>query len=214
MQPKLIAAIALLGLALSAGGARAEDDFARSGLYGGIGAAIGLAPGYEDRMEGIFGLQTRVDSPVGASARAGWRALPWLAVEAQFEWLPGFDVKTASGDPRFDPELPDSKIVDATTWMFSANAKAFWRSDERFQPFAQVGFGYMRTSNQVRHTSNGVLYELPLNAGGYATRIGGGIDAYIDRHWLIEIDAAYVIPTGVVSELDYVSIGIGLQYRF
>ena len=185
-----------------------DDDYGRAGLYGGVGAGLATSIGYADEMEDFFGLQTRVDAAIGANARVGYRVFPWLAAEGFFEWLPGFDVKTAGDDPRFPPgRLDDSKIINANTWTLSGNLKAYARSDERFQPFLELGFGYLQVENRLLKTIDTV-------SRGYATRMGAGIDCYIDRNWLISIDVLYVLPTGEVSRYDHISVGIDALYRF
>jgi hypothetical protein len=50
--------------------------------------------------------------------------------------------------------------------------------------------------------------------GAFASRFGGGIDIFITRHVFLTADAAYVLPTGHLSELKQVQIGGALQYRF
>ena len=41
-----------------------------------------------------------------------------------------------------------------------------------------------------------------------------GFDGYITEHVVITFDAQYVMPFGDVDDLDYTSIGVGVQYRF
>ena len=103
----------------------------------------------------------------------GYRLLPWLAAEGQFDWLPGFDAKQAN----------DLTVIDGTTWMVSANAKAWPRPEDRFQPFALIGLGYLRSWNQP-------IIGPAYGGGGFAARFGGGLDAHITRHWLLSIEVA------------------------
>jgi hypothetical protein len=57
-----------------------------------------------------------------------------------------------------------------------------------------------------------------LSASGrgtdFAARFGGGIDLYATKHVVLSVEAEYVLPTGDVKDLDYISIGWGFQYRF
>ncbi len=47
-----------------------------------------------------------------------------------------------------------------------------------------------------------------------AARFGGGLDFYITENWVATGEVSYLMPTGKLDDLDYYSIGIGLQYRF
>lgn len=175
----------------------ADDDWGRSGLYVLAGTSVASELNFEESAAQLFGTVGRVDSAVGVQGRLGFRALPWLAAEAQYDWVPGFDFKTSAA----------GKLSDGTTWMVSANAKLYPQPDERFQLFAIVGVGYMRTENQV---VNGPT----VTAGDFAARIGGGLDAHFDRHWLVSVEAVYVPTTGQISAYDNMTIGLGVQYRF
>ena len=41
-----------------------------------------------------------------------------------------------------------------------------------------------------------------------------GIDFYFSEHWVLNFEASYVLPTGDLSEYDYIGGGMGLAYRF
>jgi hypothetical protein len=47
-----------------------------------------------------------------------------------------------------------------------------------------------------------------------AWRFGGGIDFYLSEHVVASAEVSYVMPWGKLDNLDYYSIGVGLQYRF
>jgi hypothetical protein len=48
----------------------------------------------------------------------------------------------------------------------------------------------------------------------FAARFGTGIDFYFSEHWVLNFEASYVLPTGDLSEYDYIGGGMGLEYRF
>ena len=54
----------------------------------------------------------------------------------------------------------------------------------------------------------------PFDETEYAARFGAGVDVYFGRHVGMEIGASYLLPTGDLDDLDYVSGSIGLFYRF
>jgi hypothetical protein len=45
-------------------------------------------------------------------------------------------------------------------------------------------------------------------------RFGGGLDFYATEHVVLTLGIDYVLPFGDLEDLDYVSIGWGLRYRF
>jgi hypothetical protein len=45
-------------------------------------------------------------------------------------------------------------------------------------------------------------------------RFGGGLDFYLTESIVVSGEISYLMPTGKLDNLDYYSIGLGLQYRF
>ena len=45
-------------------------------------------------------------------------------------------------------------------------------------------------------------------------RFGAGLDIYFTETWAAELGVKYVLPFGDVDDIDYVSVGLGLKYRF
>jgi opacity protein-like surface antigen len=180
--------IGLLAIALlaSAATASAEDDFSRSGCYVGMSTSLAFMTEVEDDLEDDFIEGFDSDESWGFSQRAGCRGR-WLGGELHYEWIDGFDV---SSDTR-------SKTLDA--WALTADFK-FWMAPGRFQPFLTTGFGYLEIDNEW----------------DFAARLGGGLDIYITRNVVLNLDTTYVIPTSdeELNGADFVSVGVGIIYRF
>ena len=49
---------------------------------------------------------------------------------------------------------------------------------------------------------------------GGAFRFGGGIDSYFTENALVNLEFSYVLARGDVSDLNYFSLGGGIQYHF
>jgi len=186
-----------------------EPDYSRPGFFVGFGMAVGsdydLKEQWEDILDPPDNSNVRVDAAVGYHVRAGYRIIPRLAAEAEFEWLPGFDVKL----------LDDQKLVDTQSWLLTANAKGYLLADTRFQPFVLIGLGYYQSHGQYN------LLEFPSlppahyeTLGDFAARFGGGFDAYLTEKVVLAFDVNFVLGTGEVEDLDYLSVGLDLQYRF
>jgi hypothetical protein len=45
-------------------------------------------------------------------------------------------------------------------------------------------------------------------------RFGGGIDLYATENVVVRGEANYVLPTGSLHDLKYLSIGMGVHWRF
>ena len=167
-------------------------DYARTGLYIGAEGAVGVAAKLDDQFDDSG---SRVDAAFGVNGRIGYRLHPRVAVEGEFEWIDGFDVKIEN----------DEKIAKGETRFASGNVKGFVLTG-RFQPFVLVGAGYYHAKYKAAGIS--------LSGGDAALRAGGGFDVYVTEHIVITFDAEYVWPFGEVNDLDYTSVGVGLQYRF
>jgi hypothetical protein len=48
----------------------------------------------------------------------------------------------------------------------------------------------------------------------FVMRFGGGVDFYATKHVVVSAEIDYVLPFGNLAPLDYLSIGMGIQYRF
>ncbi len=64
------------------------------------------------------------------------------------------------------------------------------------------------------------LYPIDVGSGAlesgldFGFRAGGGIDFYLNEHFVVNWEATTVIPTGKLDMLNYYSFSWGIQYRF
>jgi opacity protein-like surface antigen len=192
----------------------AAQEHGRPGPYAGVEAATGTATRFRKEYESASGADGgRVDTSVGVGGRVGYRLNARLAVEAQFEWLPGFDyVKNVSEAPGTSSQRAtrsrDEKLFDADLWLVTANAKLYGLTTGRFQPYLLGGVGYARSRADEDAGPQGVADD------AFAARMGIGFDAYLTRWLLVAVDVQYVRPTGDLDVFDYVHVGAGLQYRY
>jgi opacity protein-like surface antigen len=172
-----IALVAMIGTA-----AQAQEDFSRPGAYMGIGLALGV--------EAWDGAPGNMGTPLGVDVLLGYRATPNMAVEAEIEYLNGFE--------------PDGEPVDVDALTATANLKAYLPMD-RFQPFALVGMG-MTT-----------YWFNSFSESAFSMRFGGGADYYLTENISMGVKIDYVLTTGDLEELiggDYVGFAFGAQYHF
>jgi opacity protein-like surface antigen len=114
--------ILLLGLCVASASASAsasaqeEVDYARTGLYGGMG--------------GVYAHGSDVGSGGGLALRAGYRMMPHIGAEISFEWLGGFD-------PGFGANSVD-------TWSLGLSLRGYLLTG-RVQPYGLLGAGVAKS---------------------------------------------------------------------
>ena len=188
----------LLALPLAAAADDSGANYARSGWYlgaGGVGASFLSG---EKELESRFGVSDAdIDSGLGFNLRAGYRGHEHLGVEVAFELM---------NDVDFDLSDGDSDGLD--TWTLMALTKPYLLTG-RVQPFVLAGLGVMRV--KVPDVASG---GPSLSSTQFAVRFGGGADFYLTEHVVVELGMDYVLPTGDISDFDYLAFGLGLKYRF
>lgn len=121
----------------------------------------------------------------GLNGRVGWRGTRWFAFEV------------------FNEFMVDFHDTNQRAYSFTGNAKVPIPLG-RVEPYALAGMGLLYT--KWAGTTKG-------DNTGFATRWGVGLDIYATKNWVVNTEAAYVLPVGSARDLDYVSLGIGFLYR-
>ena len=174
-----------------------EPAFNQPGLYVFIGGSVSIDMEAESKAESRSVAGSDVDEVVGFKGKIGYRPLEWWAAEVEIEYLTGIDIDSSNSN---DAEL---EYLTATL-----NGKLYIPFDS-VEPFAVLGVGVLRADLDYKSGLNS-----DTDNAGVAIRMGSGIDFYLSDHLAMVVDAAYVLTTGNVDDLDYVSIGWGLQYKF
>lgn len=186
-------ALCLVFSASFAGSAFAQEaapsDYARPGYYAGLAGSVAFTTKAENELQDLLPFDVNVDESLGLHVRGGYRYHPRIATELHFEYLEAFEVSGGGGS------------IGLEFWTLTTDTKIFLATG-RTQPFAAVGFG-VGQADVVGSTGN-----------GFVARLGGGVDFYLTERIVLALDAAYVVPTGDLANLDFVSVGWGLQYRF
>jgi hypothetical protein len=185
--------------------ALAQEDYSRMGCYLGLAGTVAFPLGSEDAFEGPPGVSADVDDSLGLHARGGCRG-KWAGGEVHFEWLDGFDVEADGLDVKIGGW---ALTVDGKLYPLAGLESKLPALARRFQPFATIGFGYL--TFDLPPLPPGVLED----DWDFAGRFGGGLDVYVTRNVVINVDATYVLPvSSPLDDLDYVSVGWGLLFRF
>ena len=186
MRKLFILTCMLCLLGIGNGWAGENNNFSRSGVYLGAGGLYAI----ED-FDNTGSLD--FDNGPGFNFRLGYRIIPHIAIEAMGERVDAFDLDGVSG-------------AEINTWTGTINGKFFALTD-RFQPYGLLGAGFMRAKAEVSGFSDETETD-------FAMRFGGGLDTYATGNWVINLEFSYVLPTGDVDDVNYFSLGGGIQYRF
>lgn len=201
----IVAATAIAGLSVAsasqASGFRGFDegdgDYARSGLYVGGGLVGGFTTRLEGRLTEIPGVDNvEVDPSVGLAGRLGARITPHLALEAHYEWMEDFETS-----------VEGIEIAETRTQALTGDVKGYL-STGRVQPYLSAGLGFLSAK------SDDPVTAFQRTDTDFAARFGGGVEFYVTENIGLSVDSSYVIPTGDVEDLDYVSVGAGVFFRF
>lgn len=174
-----------------------EDRFARPGLYLGGGLVGGFATRLESELHEIPGVtDVEVDPSVGLTARAGFRVTPHIALEAHYEWMENFETSVAGNE-----------IADTQTQTLTGDIKGYLATG-RVQPYLTAGAGFLTAKSDDPRTN------FQRTDTDFVARVGGGVEFYLNESVGLSVDTSYVLPAGDVKDLDYVSVGAGVFFRF
>jgi opacity protein-like surface antigen len=146
-----------------------------------------------------------VDDSFSISGQAGYRCDPRASAAVQVEWVEEFD-----GDVS-EPGMGKVASTTAESLIVTANAKGYLLTG-RFQPFLLLGLGGMTARTELKDSAGGSLAS--QRQEGFAARFGGGLDVYVTKNLLVTTGVDYLRPWGDVEDLDFLSIGGGVEYRF
>lgn len=194
-----------LALALSLGfttAAHADhyEEFAQPGPYLGIGVRGGaytqLDQELEDSLVGNPDVET--ETALGFEVYGGFRVHPHFAVEAEFEMFPEAEVDVRDF----------GSIAELESWTLTGNLKAFPLTG-RVQPYALLGMGgmYAELEDTLGLSAREDDFE-------FAVRLGGGLEVYLNENFAVTAGVDYIIPTGDLDDLDLVTFGAGVKFKF
>lgn len=179
-----------------------ESDYAEVGPYIGLGGVYAIE---------LFDGGMNVDNSNGFHVRAGYRVHPHIAVEARYEHYLGFETDPGDG-PGSDPT--DFGPGHFEGWSLTANVKGFILTG-RWQPYLLFGMGYLDINYPgVNRVPNGFNGGDARPGDDFAMRFGVGFDAHLSDLISIGPEIAYVLPVGDAEDLDFLTVGLGLQFNF
>ena len=194
-----------LGIASTAA-AGAAADFGARGFYVAAGGSYTQNELVEEQLEdGVSpGIDLDVDDTWGARGVFGYRILPFLAAELEYEHVGRYDVSVSGGD-----------VARLRANVLTVNVKTLlplWR----VQPYLLVGIG----GAQWRFDDE-LGIDLPEDETEFAGRAGAGVDLHLTPRLVLDAGADVVLSSTdsipLASDVDflgYTTVGVALQYRF
>ena len=202
----LLVPVALLALLASPRARADEPDFARPGFYLGGGATYGFNI-LESAFDDVLVDNVKVGDTWGFNTRVGYRALRWLAFEAEYEYLNNFGVS-----------ISGIHLADLRAETVSGNVR-FIAPLRRFQPYLCLGLG--ATFFTLGHN---IVPGLEVDHSSLSGRLGIGLDVYATPNIVVGIGADGVLSTADVKDpffggttsatLSYVALHAGIDLRF
>lgn len=190
-----------------------DDDFERAGWYASLSGAYVLEvidEGEEQKaLEEAFApslVGFELDSRHSGGVRGviGRRCHERVAVELDIQWMAPFEGKI---------ETPEAVLVDVDLDIVTAtvNTKAYALTG-RLQPYGLLGVGTIAiiTTSKNRADSKGGEKD----TGNLVVRGGGGVDFYVDRHWVVNLEASYLWSATNLDYFDFFTLSTGVTYRF
>lgn len=165
------------------------EEFDKTGWYLGLAGVYAIEDiknqGKVDPESGLGPFD--YDNELGVNVRVGYRPLPRLGIEGQFEWVSWDDDKSGN---------------DVETYASTFNVRGYFFTG-RYQPYALIGVGGMAAD-----------YDKSSDEWDIVMRSGGGIDVMITDSLVAVMEATYLAGFEDVQDLDYFSLTWGLSYRF
>lgn len=172
-------------------------EYSRNGGYWGIGGSHVFAD-YNVKLTGgpLVGRLAKVEDAASLNARLGYRAHPNVSFELVFDWITSHKVTGPANGFR---------IGDIENYMITGNIKGIPFTG-RIQPYAIAGLGPLITRREIGNVTN---VFVPL-----ATRLGLGVDFYINPKWAISIEGAYAFALYQTTDTQFGIVGGNVQYHW
>lgn len=195
----VLATLLLLATPVSA---QDDVDFMPDGWFMGIGATYGM-----EHFDGSD-LDTS-ENEWGGNIYAGWRFMRYFAGDLTFEYIDDLEVSDAT-PPGFNNGVDVDRFYSLTV-----NGRGYLPLDKlseslaRVQPYASAGFGLLH-GRMKNHSGPSNDKE----KGRFTGRVGGGLDISLTENLVLNASANYFLPTSALSDLNFLSVGFGLGWRF
>ena len=187
--------------------AKAQDvDYAKPAWYVSVAGTFDVHL-FESTIEGAGGGDLNLDSAWGIDVKVGKRISKWFSLEAEYEYVNGFDFTVA-----------DIKILSLQANTLTGNVK-FHYPIQRFIPYVVAGIGatWFRINDET-----GIGIDFGSDTA-FAGRAGAGLDIFLNKNWAFNANYTVVLTTfdltsptkeENISEIHYGALQVGIAYYF
>ncbi len=183
-----------------------QVDYAKPAWYLSVGGTFDVHL-FDSDINNISDGEVDLDNAWGMDFKFGRRFNKWFSLEAEYEFVNGFDAKFAG-----------IKVFSVQANTLTGNVKFHWPI-QRFIPYGTLGIGGT-WYNIKDKTGLGLGFESDLALAG---RTGVGLDIFITENWVINTNYTIVLTTfdltnptkpENVSDVHYGAFQIGVGYYF
>lgn len=209
-----------------------STSFARDGaLYIGIGGSYAIddfeTEEFEERRQPI---DVDIDGTWGANLKLGYHVNEFFAVEALFDYVPGFETaeSTTTADAATMNIISKDGELDVMTFMVAG--KFSWPG-RAIEPYGVIGVGVMHADWDRKLSTGGGSASDSVSVSsaktGGCSKVGVGVDFFLTDHFSLGAEGATVFTLGnlefdldpsgeEVEELGirYWGITLGAAYHF
>ena len=170
-------------------------------------------------VSGAIARDNDIDSTVYVGGNLAYGVTPWLALGIESGWTDfgthldlGNGVKVDAGDATGVPLLGDIILRVPI-------------KDSEVTPYGVVGLGAIFWNFDESNLFKTANIQVDIKTS-FAAKFGGGLDWFINDHWILNFEAAYVLADADVTakvggvsatdttSADYWTIGGGIKYLF
>ena len=175
-------------------------------------------------MSGAIPTEDGLSTGVSVLGDVSYGINQWLAVGFSGGWAAfGMDDATVSGITIPGPDVNGFPLFGEIILRAPI-------ANQSYVPYAVAGFGTVIWNVDDTTTSNGIHVQTDVSTA-FAFKLGGGVDWFINDHWIFNINGAYVfsrpdttvtVSAGSLSasavsqndKYDYWTVGGGLKFLF
>lgn len=165
-----------------------NSDYTRTGPYVSFSGAFAFETWPDSNKD------AGAEDSFGFNLRVGARTSQWVSVELELEYIDDF--------------FPNEKLDFGVVSVFG-NTRLYPLSG-RIQPYALGGLGIVATVVDHRETGS----SFGQSTADWGFRLGAGVDLYYTDHIALSVEAVQVFTVGSVKDINHVSLGVGILYRF
>jgi len=149
------------------------------------------------------------DDTAGINVKVGGYITEYLSLEMNFDYL----FESSWSETRYVYYTPVTCQMSAEVWTLMLAGKLFVAPGS-LRPFLTAGWGLMRLDLDEKISIPGAAISSSDNETDMCTKLGVGVDYFIDDNKSLGLEVAYVLGHGDLDEIRYFDYTLGFAYHF